>query len=80
MYDIRPYPTDAADSVARAIASGLLGLGSILQAGWRRHAERRRERLGLKELRSLPDFLLRDIGLSRYDLASAVKIPPRNRV
>jgi uncharacterized protein YjiS (DUF1127 family) len=69
MNKVVPYPTDAADSVATAIASVLLSVGSIVKAGLLRQAELHRGRRARRELDQLSDHLLRDIGLSRHDVA-----------
>ena len=44
MHKIEPYPIVAAEGLAKAIASAVLGLGSILKASLLRYSGNRRER------------------------------------
>jgi uncharacterized protein YjiS (DUF1127 family) len=68
MNKIEIYPTYAADSVARAIASILLGIGSVLGDSLLIYSRYRRRLLERRELARLSDHLLHDIGLTRNDV------------
>lgn len=60
----RTYPSQ---TLARAV--------EILRAKWALHLDRRRTRRDLRALLNLDDALLRDIGLTRDEVAGAADLP-----
>ena len=61
-------------TIEEAAARGRLGsLGSVVRTAWRNHARRRRAEIAAGRLARLDDHLLRDIGIDRADIGSAVR-------
>jgi len=57
-----------------ATASGVLyALGTTLRGSWTAYMARRQQRLAVAKLRTMSDHQLKDIGLSRSQIESAVR-------
>jgi len=55
-----------------AVRARLGSFGETLHSAWRNHERRRRETIAARRLARLDDHLLRDIGIDRADIGSAV--------
>ena len=63
------FPTAA---IATIFATAAARIANLFRARWEKRRERRRQLKAMQELRSLPNHMLRDIGINRSEIASVV--------
>ncbi len=74
----REYGFPKSGTSARAMDPFTHGTRWLMNA-WRKHQESRANAIAIAQLRALDDRILKDIGLHRGEIASAVLNPPDER-